>query len=1023
MFGRIRFTIAVILISISASVQAAPPPELQGYRISKIWDFNDSQESWVPDHNVSKFLIKDSLISFSNTGPDPWIINPKLELNTSKFSFLAIRMRSSNSGSNQIYFTTSESPIMGERNVIAHSVIGDGDFHVYTVDMSQLPTWKGTLTCLRIDTVNGGQEVGAKIDIDWIALYQTPANIVMVRPYAGMKNGKIKVHLPITNTGGEPSEPGLLIDVNGIRKKMDAIAPRKTVNLGFTLPISSKPIKASGKFKNKLLFEANLVSPYDDSSFMIAHGNKNTIISFSTSTSGIMYLYNNQKKDGELYQTGIFRPMGVIAYKDKDGAFRYLELDATLDEFKPNEYLTLSSRQSINDGTATITWKFSFSKGTDNTDMSCKVTSTVPIDVLRFEGPRLLVGEGSFGSNKKQAIFPGLEYLEANEPSSASWYIGPKYADRHIPNPNKITIPMMVVENDGIITGLSWNSTAALAPGKQFLSAEFESPNKSGFARNHLMTLFAPGIPDYVNENAEFAKTPYKLMPGKSIEVSGSFFTQTGRALDAVTENLKPIKLQTANSIEGTIANCMKAYTESLYSPEVKGWKNHFGLHQDYGFNPMAASVILAESLRKDNPDLQVRCSIPSDMQLTGYLGTTLDWFSDARKAQVYSIIDRQSPDGGFPYRINDEMKQKVKDYSPPGTTETTLGNIGETNSGLIARELNGILAYALQTGDQKAIDAGLKSLDRMNQFSVPRGAQDWEVHVHAPDIYAAGLSVDANIYGYYLTGNRKYLDKAKYWAYTGVPFVYDWVPPIDPIPASIWHFDEKGEGKNLVTADPSEFYNNTERFINPGSTIAVMGTSFYIVNWFGNPVQWCGLAWSNAVQRYLDIESDETLSTVVGNVFASATQQQNEKGFLAGTYTDSWNLTTNTTSPIYITPDLIIEHAYYLINEKRPFEIRSTGFNIDSSRMYMNSYAIISKCEQSDKSVEADLKFYPNQDVYTCISRAKMPLSVMVDDIVLKETNDPVKVESGFFYDKAHSSLHIKYRSSKRNAHLVVKW
>ncbi|MHB1002135.1 MAG: hypothetical protein ACYC27_23080 [Armatimonadota bacterium] len=1020
MFGRIRFTIAVILISISASVQAAPPPELQGYRISKIWDFSDSQESWVPDHNVSKFLIKDSLISFSNTGPDPWIINPKLALNTDKFSFLAIRMRSSNSGSNQIYFTTSESPNMGERNVTAHSVIGDGEFHVYTVDMSQLPTWNGTLTCLRIDTINGGQEVGAKVDIDWIALYQMPANVVMGRPYAGIVGDKIKIHVPVINTGGEPSQPGLVISTNGIHKEMDAIGPREKVNLSFTLPKTLKDIKISGDYMGKTLFKANLISPFANSDSWSAIGSKDTWVTYSPNTSGIMRIAHHLP-NSELYNMGVFRPIGAIAWRDIDGVFRYAELEAKLMSANGNR-IVLAAIQGVNGGTANIEWIFDFPHNRSDISMKCRLTSTVPVDILRFEGPRFLAGEDSFGKHKTLGLFPGLEYLEEDEPSSASWHIGPKYADRHVPHPYKVTIPVMAVEKDGIVAGMSWDPLSEWASGQKFESAEFESPNKSAEANNHLMTLFAPGIPDYLEENTEFAKNPYHLTPDGSMEISGSFFTESGQLIDVLSRRLTTVCPQISKGVEGTIENCIQAYTKSLYSAKDNGWKYHFGLHQQYGFNPSAAAIILGESFRKGKFGYAYGCKLPVTNQLSQYTGTTLDWFSEGRNAQINSVIDRQEDDGSFLYNITDEMKTKIKEIAPLGSP-INLGKVGETNSGLIARDLNGILSYALQTGDLRAICAGIKGLNKLNKFTVPRGAQDWEVHVHAPDVYAAGLAVDANIMGYHLTGDKEYLQKARYWAYTGIPFVYDWVPPIDPVPASVWHFNENGEGKGLVTADPSEFYNNTKRYINPGATIAVFGTSFYLVNWFGNPVQWCGLAWSNSVRRYLKVQPDKTLESVADRVFASASQQQNEKGFLAGTYTDSWNLADNTTSPIYIIPDLILEHAYLKINEKRPYDIQYAGFERNNKRAYFNTYAFIDRFSASPTSVNASLRFYAKQDVYTCINRIDKPVSVIVDGVVLKETSDLVKTKSGFFYDKAHNSLHIKYRSSKRNAHLVVKW
>ncbi|MHB1457698.1 MAG: hypothetical protein ACYC0V_12385, partial [Armatimonadota bacterium] len=763
-------------------------------------------------------------------------------------------------------------------------------------------------------------------------------------------------------------------------------------------------------------------SPVIPNSIQTATGNDNLSI---THVPRSISMLSVSRKDalGKHRQAGVFRPMATLAYIDSNGTMRYAEIEASIGKSSSKSQLLLTAKKRINGGDATFNWEFNFPASSRDGFYTCTMKSTVPINILRFEGLRFLVGESAYGRKKDVGIFPGIEYLGKDEPSNADWFTGPKFGNRRVPHPYKVTIPVMAIENSGVTAGISWKPLASWAKGKRMVSAEFESPNKSIGADNHLLTLFAPGIPDYVDENTDFAKNPFMLRPGNTMEISASFFVDQGNAVDAVASRLDSSKLSIANGISGVIDNCFKAYTESLYSPQDNGWKAHFGLHQQFAFNPNNAALILAESIREGTPGLAERCKIPPAAQLSQYTGTSIDWFNEGRKAQMDSIIANQASDGGFPYRESDEIKKKVKEYAPIGLESAGLGKAGQTNSGLIAKEIIGLLSYALQTGDMKAIDAGLKGLRRMNEFTVPRGAQGWEVHVHAPDVYAAGLSIDANVMGYQLTGNEEYLRKARFWAYTGVPFVYDWVPPIDPIPASIWHWDKDGEGTNLVTAKPSEFYNDTKKYINPGATIAVFGTTFYIGGWYGNPVQWCGLSWSNAVRRYLRLRPDPTLKAVVDNVFASASQQQFEKGFLAGTYTDAWSLLTNTTSPVCITPDLIIEHAYYLIDEKRPFEIQSVGFNADNHRSFLSTFAIIEGSDASERSFNTTLKFYPDQDVYSCISNTGDPTSVLVDGRALSSINDLRNSADGYYFDSKNKALHIRYRSSKRTANLDVKW
>ena len=89
-----------------------------------------------------------------------------------------------------------------------------------------------------------------------------------------------------------------------------------------------------------------------------------------------------------------------------------------------------------------------------------------------------------------------------------------------------------------------------------------------------------------------------------------------------------------------------------------------------------------------------------------------------------------------------------------------------------------GVLKYARVTGDQRALEAGMKALKYMERFTVPRGVNTWEVPKYTPDIQAAGLAIWCYLEAYQISGDPEHLERAKYWARTGVPFVYLWQAP-----------------------------------------------------------------------------------------------------------------------------------------------------------------------------------------------------------------------------------------------------
>ena len=99
------------------------------------------------------------------------------------------------------------------------------------------------------------------------------------------------------------------------------------------------------------------------------------------------------------------------------------------------------------------------------------------------------------------------------------------------------------------------------------------------------------------------------------------------------------------------------------------------------------------------------------------------------------------------------------------------------------------------------------------------RGAQTLELLLHTPDILAACALVRAFTLGYQLSGDGKFLGSAELWANAGLAFVY--------------------------LRDP------TDGGIGPYATIAVFGaTNRKAPNWMGQPVQWCGLVYADAIYR-----------------------------------------------------------------------------------------------------------------------------------------------------------------------------
>ncbi|MGB9619424.1 MAG: hypothetical protein ACPL7K_03310, partial [Armatimonadota bacterium] len=86
-----------------------------------------------------------------------------------------------------------------------------------------------------------------------------------------------------------------------------------------------------------------------------------------------------------------------------------------------------------------VTWRFTFRfevrPGRPMVDVTYTAVPDKPSKLILFWGPRLYVGEGTFGAAKDEAIFPGLEYLGPNERSSANLALAPDARMYFVPTP------------------------------------------------------------------------------------------------------------------------------------------------------------------------------------------------------------------------------------------------------------------------------------------------------------------------------------------------------------------------------------------------------------------------------------------------------------------------------------------------------------------------------------------------------------------------------------------------------------
>jgi hypothetical protein len=483
-------------------------------------------------------------------------------------------------------------------------------------------------------------------------------------------------------------------------------------------------------------------------------------------------------------------------------------------------------------------------------EVETRISTDRDRQVLYVPAFTLLAGADSHGTNKTQGLLAGLEYLE-NEPSSSELDIIGTGARRLVPDAKKLTFPLMAIAASNHCLGLIWEPQPCLAP-------VFDSPDRQFKSGGHLLGLLYPGS-DGLNRD-EGSLLPYSARLLRANEALITRCTIIASHGDTVAP-----AVQQYIAIHGLPPLPGGALTASNYFRNAAaGWldsairTNNLIRHAvwpGFGAQPAADAAVwmrwLAEKVNDapltaalSNTAGAVLAQVPSPSLYNNYavghvryplpaliFGSVLPNATQARTDAV-NLLGRFQPDGTVLY------------VPPSGGTDLGATHYAPDANGLTANVVASLLNEALFCGDRSMIGAAIDKLRAMDKFrnTVPRGAQTWEVPLHTPDILASAYLVMAYVQGYQATGDGDLLEQARYWAWTGVPFVY--LAP--PVPEAVGLY----------------------------GTIPVLGATHWVGSWFGRPVQWCGLVYGEALYQLALVDPAGPWKQIADGIAASGTQQ-----------------------------------------------------------------------------------------------------------------------------------------------------
>jgi len=629
-----------------------------------------------------------------------------------------------------------------------------------------------------------------------------------------------------------------------------------------------------------------------------------------------------------------------------------------------------------------------FELGKDEKSISAdyELTCSKPCKLLAFDGPMV------YALDRDEAVFPGLEWLVDDEVSSSTLDIaeGHPHQVRYVVHPNMVTTPAVGVHGEHGTVGLVWDVHQKWDGRRDRPSVVFASPDRFENQRSHLVGLFLPGVPEFVEVNRREAAKPYPLQPDRPLRLAARIFAD-GTAADALAAVDEWARLYGCpepaplphGSYEREIEFSMQAYLKSLWEPDTKDWwtTKGGGMMSKQG-RPRAfvADLLLGEVL---SPSEEVRrASRARAEEVLAVIGgePRIDAqrfpgradLAMAHPARAAGLLASRDDDGAW--RFDADQQHTTGPFV--GKDYHELGPDDAVEVGTCARRAFEVLRYARIAGDRAAYEQMEKTLVLMESFRVPRAAQVWEVPVHTPDVLAAADAVDAYVEAYRFSRDDRWLRDAVTWARRGLPFIYLWQDPEKPF---------------LV-----------------GGSIPVFGATWYQGSWFGRPVQWNGLRYANALMKLDEYDQSYPWRKIAETIIRSAIHQQDLEGENVALWPDNISAIDSAKCPWVFAPRQIIRNVLKLTG--RDEDPATVILGEGDGRVHVTATAKISEAAWDGTKLSFRATYPAGEEGVVLVSNVARPKAVLLDGKPLSEAEEVEKgSQPGWRYDAGNAYLSIR--------------
>lgn len=648
-----------------------------------------------------------------------------------------------------------------------------------------------------------------------------------------------------------------------------------------------------------------------------------------------------------------------------------------------------------------VGWHFSFTFALRPAEPTVEVNYTATVDERRdfllFWGPRLHAGQGTFGGTKDEAVFPGLEWLGPNDRSSAMWALATDAQVNMVPDPAKVSIPLMTVLKDGKMVGLSWDPTQKWNGIDATPSALFASPNWIEGKDDHLIGLFLPGGSKFVSENGLRAHTPAVIEAGDHVSLGCRLFASpASHAVDAVDLYLKtsgglPPVVSTPMEYGVALEMLVQALTTSAWDAKKKGWLEVIlpsGESQNESHvrsSPQTIVALAAGARLVDDHELAQRARDVVQEALSAQsarplsLALRVGGVAAALRAERNTATGRirtQQSDGSWVYTPSVAGEQGLaflKGPPEPGT----IGYPDQRDEGLTAAQVSALLEYVIVSGDDDALKAALHGFRELDRYFIPFGySMDMgEECPHSPSLHGSYLGLRSYLLAYRLTGEQRFLERAVYWAKTGLPFLYLWSIPEQEV--------KHGHIAMNIRLRGNQLYRNTLRDPMLYGALYGYGSSQFSHHWYGLLVQWIGLVYAKDLHALAEYDQTLAWKQIADGILASALWLTYDQPPYSGYYPDAFNLVQWAPSGPAIAPGAMLE-ALLIGHYGVSLDPRTVILREGAVRYHLTTVAAIDNTKLNGRAVS-----FTVDD--PCWSHSRIVLAGMRGELVITVDGHPL--------------------------------